>query len=56
MGKERHYVKNKDLLAEILKCRKNDVTSNELGEMILRIATNYSNKGIWWYQFIYSGY
>ena len=45
MGKERYYVKNKDLLAEIMKCREDDVITEELGRMILQIATNYSNKG-----------
>lgn len=45
MGKERYYVRNKDLLAEILKCREDDVITEELGRMVLQIATNYSKKG-----------
>jgi len=45
MGKERYYVRNKDLLAEIATCRKDEVITNELGRMIQKIAINYSNKG-----------
>ena len=43
--KSSYYVKNKDLLVEIKDYNDNGVMSEELGKMILTIATNYSDKG-----------
>lgn len=45
MGKERYYVRNKDLLPEIISYKDTGKITEELGRMILQIATNYSNKG-----------
>lgn len=40
-----HYVKNKDLLPEIVSYRETGICSEELGTMFLLIAKNLSNKG-----------
>lgn len=45
MSEERYYVKNADLLPEIISYKETGVISEELGKMIMAIATNYSNKG-----------
>ena len=42
---KKYYVKNGDLLPEIIGYRDTGHISEELGTMILAIATNYSNKG-----------
>ena len=43
--KRKFYVKNKDLLIEIIKYKKTGIISEELGEMIFKIAKNYATKG-----------
>ena len=45
MGKERYYVRNKDLLPKVIEYKESGVISEELGKMVMQIATNYSNKG-----------
>ena len=45
MGKERYYVRNKDLLPKVEEYKESGVISEELGKMVFQIATNYSNKG-----------
>ena len=45
MGKETYYVRNKDLLPKVEEYKADGVISEELGKMVLAIATNYSNKG-----------
>jgi RNA polymerase sigma factor (sigma-70 family) len=45
MNKEKYYVRNKDLLPEIQSFKDTGVISEELGLMVLRIATNYSSRG-----------
>ena len=44
MSKKKYYVKNKELLPEIMNYKDTGVISEELGRMIMAIATNYSNK------------
>lgn len=39
------YVKNETLIQEVVRYKDTGVMSEELGGMILNIATNYSNKG-----------
>jgi DNA-directed RNA polymerase specialized sigma24 family protein len=39
-----HYISNSDLLEEIIKFKKEGVMSEELGGMLLKIATQYSSK------------
>jgi len=39
-----HYISNNDLLAEIVKFKKEGKMSEELGQMLLKIATQYSSK------------
>jgi hypothetical protein len=43
----KHYVRNKDLLPEIIKCKEKGEISNELGRMLLLIVNNYARKGNW---------
>lgn len=43
----KHYVRNKDLLPEIIRCKEKGVVSNELGRMLLLIVNNYAKKGNW---------
>ena len=43
--KRKHYVKNKDLLPEIIEYKKTGNISEYLGEMIFTIAKNYASKG-----------
>jgi len=45
MAERKYYVKNKDLLPEMVRYKETGKISEELGTMILAIATNYSNKG-----------
>jgi len=45
MGKERYYVRNKDLLPKVEDYKESGVISEELGKMVFQIASNYSNKG-----------
>jgi DNA-directed RNA polymerase specialized sigma24 family protein len=45
MKEKKYYVRNKDLLPEIIDYKRTGVISEELGIMIMAIATNYSNKG-----------
>lgn len=45
MGKKRYYVRNKDLLPEVLIYRETGNITEELGRMVMQIASNYSNKG-----------
>ena len=45
--KENYYVRNKNLLPEILKFKKSGIVSEELGKMIMAIAEGYSNRA-WW--------
>lgn len=47
MKKEKgnYYVKNKDLLYEILKYKESKIISEELGLMILKMSQNYAKKG-----------
>ena len=45
-----YYVKNADLLEEVIRYKETDIISEELGEMLLMIARNYASKGS------YSGY
>jgi len=40
-----YYITNKELSVELVNYREEGVISEELGEMIISIATNYSNKG-----------
>ncbi len=40
-----NYVNNKELLKEILKFKENNIISEELGDMLLKISNNYSSKG-----------
>ncbi len=40
-----HYVRNKDLIPEIIKLGETELISEELGRMLLLIAKNLSNKG-----------
>ena len=40
-----YYVRNKDLIPEIMKMNENNIISEELGAMLLLIAKNLSNKG-----------
>lgn len=43
--KPKKYLNNKDLLAEVIKCKENDnVMSDELAKMLTVLATNYSKK------------
>lgn len=44
---KRHYVRNKDLLPEVERCRESGLISNELGRMLLLIVKNYSKKSNW---------
>lgn len=44
-NKERYYIRNKDLLPEIVKYKETGIIGEELGLMIQRIAINYSNRG-----------
>lgn len=44
---KRHYVRNKDLLPEIERCRDSGKISRELGRMLLLIVENYSKKSNW---------
>ena len=48
--KKEHYVDKKELLFEMAKYKETGVASEELGEMINAIATNFASKGS------YSGY
>jgi hypothetical protein len=41
----KNYISNDDLLKEIIKYKESKVISEELGRMLLAIATNYSTKG-----------
>lgn len=43
----KHYVRNKDLLPEIIKCREEGIISNELGRMLLLIVNNYARRSNW---------
>ena len=43
----KHYVRNKDLLPEIIRCREAGVVSNELGRMLLLIVNNYARRSNW---------
>jgi DNA-directed RNA polymerase specialized sigma24 family protein len=43
--KNTHYIKNADLLKEIVAYRVNGVASERLGWMLMEIARNYSTKG-----------
>jgi DNA-directed RNA polymerase specialized sigma subunit len=45
--KPTHYVRNKDLLPEIIRCREKGEVSNELARMLLLIVKNYSRKSNW---------
>lgn len=42
--KKNNYLSNKDLLPEIMKYKETGVPSEKFGEMLLKIATNLSNK------------
>lgn len=42
-----HYVRNKDLLPEIIECRERGEVSDKLGRMLLLIVENYSRKYNW---------
>lgn len=42
--KEEGYLSNKEMLAEVLECQKNDVISDKLGKMFMILATRYSTK------------
>jgi DNA-directed RNA polymerase specialized sigma subunit len=44
-----HYVKNSELREEIIRCKKNDVLSEEAINMFIILAKKYSNK----YQYMY---
>jgi len=44
MKKKKIYLSNKDLLPEIMKFKETGVASEKFGEMLLKIATNLSNK------------
>ena len=48
--KRTHYVSNKDLLPEMVNYRETKHITDELGEMIFKIAKNFASKGS------YSGY
>lgn len=43
--KEKFYIRNKDLLPLMIEYKKTKKISAELGEMIFRIASNYSKRG-----------
>ena len=43
----KHYVRNKDLLPEIIDCREKGVVSDKLGRMLLLIVDNYARKWNW---------
>lgn len=45
--KKKHYVRNKDLLAEIIKSREQDEITVEASEMFTLIATNLSTRLIY---------
>ena len=45
MSEKKYYVKNKELLPEIIDYKESGTMTEELGAMIMAIATNYSNKG-----------
>jgi len=40
-----YYVKNKDLIVEVIKFKEDGVASEELGQMLIAIATKLSTKG-----------
>ena len=42
--KEEGYLSNKEMLAELLICQKNDVISDKLGKMFMILATRYATK------------
>lgn len=42
-----YYVRNKDLLPEIIKCRDRGKISEYLGEMLLLIVNNYARRSNW---------
>lgn len=44
---KKHYVRNKDLLPEIIDCRERGVVSDKLGRMLLLIVENYARKYNW---------
>ena len=44
MKKKNHYVKNKDLIPEIMEYKKTGKVSEELGRMIMAIAGSYVNR------------
>lgn len=44
---KKHYVRNKDLLPEVVRCRETGIVSNELGRMMLLIVENYAKKSNW---------
>jgi len=50
MKQSRHYIRNADLLREVIRYKETEVFSEELGAMLLTIARNYASKGS------YSGY
>lgn len=45
MNKSGYYVKNKDLIVEVIKFKEDGAASEELGRMLLDIATKLSTKG-----------
>ena len=45
MDENGYYVKNKDLIVEVIKFKEDGVASEELGQMLLAIATKLSTKG-----------
>jgi len=44
---KKHYVRNKDLLPEIIDCREKGIVSDKLGRMLLLIVENYARKYNW---------
>ena len=45
MDENGYYVKNKDLIVEVIKFKEDGVASEELGQMLIAIATKLSTKG-----------
>jgi DNA-directed RNA polymerase specialized sigma24 family protein len=45
MSNKKHYISNKDILPELAKYKETGDISERLGDSILIIARNYSNKG-----------
>jgi len=46
VDKKEYYVSNDDLVKEIIRFKENGVASEELGKMLITIATNFSSKGM----------